>query len=251
MALVVTGLKNHPGKWLRVDAAASLERFERDHGVFDVNSAGRSPGEQQALINRWIKGGAANRPPNLFKPAPVGTSPHEQGTAVDSDTPMVLANHPEYGWYRNLPTTDPVHLVYDPARDRMKSSTAGGGGTPIEPEKKDEDDDMYVVNDVNGSGSYVVNDEGVTGILGGVQSTIWRLQKLEPGQRLDLQKLEIDELNVVLRANARLNNGTLDIPALVKAIVAALPASGGGSNLNADQIATAVVAKLGAALTGK
>lgn len=142
MALVVTGLSNHPGMWLRTDAAASIERFEDDHGVFDINSAGRSHATQLELLARWAKGGAANRPPNLYQPAL--HSPHEDGIAVDSDTPLRLANYPDYGWYRNLPTSDPVHLVYDPARDKFKNRPAGGGGTPISPEKEKSDMTQYM-----------------------------------------------------------------------------------------------------------
>jgi hypothetical protein len=35
-------LRNHPGYWLRDDAAAAFDQAEADHGVFIVNSAGRT-----------------------------------------------------------------------------------------------------------------------------------------------------------------------------------------------------------------
>ena len=70
-------LINHPGYWLEAGAADSLARLERDHGVININSAGRTEGGQQGLINRWDAGGWQNRPPYLYEPArPARTSPH-------------------------------------------------------------------------------------------------------------------------------------------------------------------------------
>lgn len=79
-------LKNHPGMWLRDDAAAAINALEDKYGVIKINSAGRTEAEQQKLIDRWNRGGAANRPPYLYQPAsPARTSNHvkDGGIAVD------------------------------------------------------------------------------------------------------------------------------------------------------------------------
>jgi peptidoglycan hydrolase-like protein with peptidoglycan-binding domain len=79
-------LKNHSGMWLRDDAAAAINAMEDKYGIAPINSAGRTEGQQQVLINRWNQGGPANRPPYLYKPAmPAKTSPHvrDGGIAVD------------------------------------------------------------------------------------------------------------------------------------------------------------------------
>lgn len=117
---MVKELKNHKGMWLNDDAAASLERFEKSHGVIGINSAGRTRKEQQALVDRWNRGGTYNRPPYLYPPAPVGTSPHEQGNAIDTSDIAKLANRPEYGFHRPIPNSDPVHFVYSASRDKKK-----------------------------------------------------------------------------------------------------------------------------------
>lgn len=79
-------LKNHPGMWLRDDAAAAINALEDKYGVIKINSAGRTEAEQQKLIDRWNKGGPQNRPPYLYQPAsPANTSLHvvDGGIAVD------------------------------------------------------------------------------------------------------------------------------------------------------------------------
>lgn len=79
-------LKNHPAMWLRDDAAAAINALEDKYGVIRINSAGRTEAEQQKLIDRWNRGGAANRPPHLYQPAsPARTSNHvvDGGIAVD------------------------------------------------------------------------------------------------------------------------------------------------------------------------
>lgn len=107
-------LRNHPGFWLRDDAAAAFDQAEADHGVFGVNSAGRTKAQQQTLINRWDRGGAANRPPNLYEPArPAETSNHvaNGGIAVDlSDWRRFAQICSRYGFVHPYPKTDPVHF---------------------------------------------------------------------------------------------------------------------------------------------
>ena len=65
----MANLKHHPGMWMRDDAAAALNAYEDKYGVIQLSRAGATRGEQQEAINRWKKGGAANRPPFLYKPA--------------------------------------------------------------------------------------------------------------------------------------------------------------------------------------
>lgn len=79
-------LKNHPGMWLRSDAAAAINALEDKYGVIAITSAGRTEAEQQELIDRWNAGGEYNRPPYLYWPAmPARTSGHvkDGGVAVD------------------------------------------------------------------------------------------------------------------------------------------------------------------------
>jgi peptidoglycan hydrolase-like protein with peptidoglycan-binding domain len=116
-------LKNHPQFWLRDDAAASLDRLEASLGVISVNSAGRYPNDQQALINRWHQGGPKNRPPYLYKPQePATASNHVKngGQAVDtSHITLMLQRGKEFGWTRPF-SGDPVHFEYNPAFDRHR-----------------------------------------------------------------------------------------------------------------------------------
>lgn len=109
-------LKNHPGHWLRDDAAAAFDRAEADHGKFVVNSAGRTAAEQQALINRWRQGGTYNRPPYLYEPAnPPESSNHvaNGGIAIDiGDWRRFAAIAAAYGFSHPYPSGDPVHFEY-------------------------------------------------------------------------------------------------------------------------------------------
>lgn len=117
----MAGLKNHPGLWLADPAAAALERMEATHGAIRLNSAGRTEGEQQALINRWYQGGTYNRPPYLYKPAePANSSNHVRGGGIAIDTPdigRVLA-YADYGFTQLYPSSDPVHFEYIQSNDR-------------------------------------------------------------------------------------------------------------------------------------
>lgn len=82
----MAALKNHPGMWLRDDAAAAINALEDKYGVIRINSAGRTVAEQNELIRRWKIGGKANRPPALFEPKqPPEASTHvaNGGIAVD------------------------------------------------------------------------------------------------------------------------------------------------------------------------
>lgn len=115
-------LRNHQGFWLR-DDTGNFDQAEADHGVFGVNSAGRTKAQQQELINRWNRGGAANRPPNLYQPAsPPETSNHvaNGGVAVDlHDWRRFAQICARYGFVHRYPKSDPVHFE--------KTGTFSGG----------------------------------------------------------------------------------------------------------------------------
>lgn len=107
-------LKHHPNYWLEDSAADHFDSAEDAHGVLDVTSAGRTLAEQQALINRWNAGGAANRPPNLYEPAmPATSSNHVGGHAIDIGNPNTFAAYSQnYGFRHTYPGSDPVHFDY-------------------------------------------------------------------------------------------------------------------------------------------
>jgi len=137
----MTNLKNHPGYWLNPEAAASLERLESAHGRVPINSAGRTEATQQNLINRYDRGGAANRPPHLFNPArPARASRHviDGGLAIDTSAiAHMLKYGPEFGWYQNF-AYDPVHFEYDPSRDKHR------GGTPTTGNQKTKQEQQFL-----------------------------------------------------------------------------------------------------------
>lgn len=150
-------LKNHPGMWLEDNAAAAINALEDEYGVIIINRAGVTVTEQQAAIDRWDRGGPANRPPFLFEPArPPEKSTHVPGVAVDvynytSDREKLE----KYGfkWYG---PKDPVHYTF----------TGWSGGGTTTPKKKDEDMDFFNLQGMGGShraglfAAYRGNDDG-------------------------------------------------------------------------------------------
>ena len=112
----MTNLKNHTSSWLRADAAAAFDKAEADHGVLFVNSAGRTEAQQQQLIDRWNKGGTANRPPYLYQPAiPASSSEHVKngGVAIDvKDWSKFAVYAGDYGFTHPYPGEDPVHFEF-------------------------------------------------------------------------------------------------------------------------------------------
>jgi len=109
-------LKHHSTFTLRDDAAAALNQAEDERGVIRINSARRTVGQQQALINRYNVGGRYNRPPYLFRPAqPAETSNHVRNGGVAIDTPDYerFNNYCEaYGWRQVAPSSDEVHFEF-------------------------------------------------------------------------------------------------------------------------------------------
>lgn len=123
----MTALKNHPGLWLRSDAAASLARFENDHGVISVNSAGRTEAYQQSLIDRWFKGGKYNRPPYLYEPKrPASASAHvkDGGIAIDTNSISKMLKYGRaYGWVQTY-SWDKPHFEYNPNLDQKRGGSS-------------------------------------------------------------------------------------------------------------------------------
>jgi hypothetical protein len=109
-------LKHHSNFSLRDDAAEALNRAEDERGVIRINSALRTEGEQQQLINRWDRGGRFNRPPYLFSPArPASTSNHVRNGGIAIDTPDYerFNNYCEdYGYRQVAPYSDAVHFEF-------------------------------------------------------------------------------------------------------------------------------------------
>ncbi|WP_336628450.1 MULTISPECIES: peptidoglycan-binding protein [unclassified Microbacterium] len=106
----MAALKNHPGMWLRDDAAAAINALEDKYGVIVINSAGRTVEDQQKLIDAYDAGD-----PNVFIPArPPETSTHvmDGGIAVDvynyTDDRGKL-NEFGFEWYGNA---DKVHYTF-------------------------------------------------------------------------------------------------------------------------------------------
>ena len=137
-------LRNHPAFWIRDDAEASLARWEADHGIISVNSAGRYEWEQQELIDRWNQGGTYNRPPYLYEPKrPAWMSEHvaNGGRAFDtSEWRRFLATCADYGWLQ-VHDWDVVHFEYFPERDKYRDRPAGGGSTPTAPTTPEEEEE--------------------------------------------------------------------------------------------------------------
>lgn len=101
----------HGRGWLRADAAASIRRIDHALGrPLDSNSAGRTAAEQAEARRKFFAGGPYA--------APVGTSPHEFGTAIDTDD-RFIALMADHGWSRPL-KTEPWHFVYNPTRDNHR-----------------------------------------------------------------------------------------------------------------------------------
>lgn len=128
-------LKNHPGYWLRDDAAAAFDYMESQEGRISVNSAGRTVSEQNHLIWRWDKGGASNRPPYLYAPArPATASLHVKngGEAFDTSEHRRVAQFAhKYGFVQPYPKSDPVHFEYRGSfvapESQVKDATPVGG----------------------------------------------------------------------------------------------------------------------------
>lgn len=160
-------LVNHRGMWLRDDAAESLARFERDHGVQPITSAGRTVAEQNVLIRRYDTGGKYNRPPYLFAPArPAEASRHvaDGGTAIDTNNPDVFHQHgAAYGWLFNY-AYDKVHFEYSPAKDTKRPVTSNPGARPTlrrGSKGKDVKDLQTILNKYHGTH---LNVDGVYGV---------------------------------------------------------------------------------------
>lgn len=107
---MVKYLKNHPGMWLRDDAADAINAMEDEYGPIIINSAGRTVQQQQDLIDAYDRG-----EPNIYNPfRPAENGPHvrDGGIAVDvynyTDDRDKL-NKYGFVWYG---PNDPVHYTF-------------------------------------------------------------------------------------------------------------------------------------------
>lgn len=101
------------------------------------------------------------------------------------------------------------------------SGTASDTPIIIEPDK--EEDTMKIINAADGSGSYLVTDNGVVGILALTQANIWRLQQAEPGEWVTMHPSEIQDIDKALRSIARGNAASVSVdPAALATALAPL-----------------------------
>lgn len=183
-------LKNHPGMWLNDAAAAAYNAFEAKHGVQKVNSAGRSEAEQQGLIDRWNRGGAANRPPYLYEPKrPARESNHVKngGESVDLARAGALRSQmAEFGfvWYG---PSDPVHYTHNGDRRYL-----GGSGAPAFP---------LPAGSYFGPKNPTSNKRSVSGYFGHREDLKrWQLRMRERGWQITADGLYGDQTRNVARA---------------------------------------------------
>lgn len=175
-------LKNHPGYFLQDEAAKQLDKFEDDHGVISINRATVSKAEQQEAINRWDRGGAANRPPYLYEPKrPAEASTHVQGIAVDtSHITLMLKYGDAYGFYQRY-SWDKPHFEFDPARVTIRATT----------KKEDEPMIVNVIGKagVRDGGAYYISGDvathlgpaikGVTGLDAGQSEQLFKRVRIQ------------------------------------------------------------------------
>ncbi|QDF15988.1 endolysin [Microbacterium phage MonChoix] len=104
-------LKNHPGMWLRADAADAINDLEDKYGVIRINRAGATEADQQKIIDAWDRGDRDG----LFPPArPAKASNHvkDGGIAVDVynyNDDRAKLNEFGFQWYGK---SDPVHYTF-------------------------------------------------------------------------------------------------------------------------------------------
>lgn len=107
----MAALKNHPGMWLRDDAAAAINALEDKYGVIVINSAGRTVADQQKIIDDYDNG-----VPGIYMPyRPAEGSPHVRngGIAVDIfNYTDDRAKMEEFGFKWAYGMDDPVHYDY-------------------------------------------------------------------------------------------------------------------------------------------
>lgn len=114
-------LKNHPGMWMRADAAAAVNALEDKYGPIVINSAGRTVAEQQAEIDAYDAGD-----PNVYIPMrPPEASTHVQGIGLDvynyTDDRAKL-NEFGFEWFGNR---DIVHYTFTGSYPSTANPPAG------------------------------------------------------------------------------------------------------------------------------
>ncbi|HEY0119339.1 MAG TPA: hypothetical protein VGC04_11210 [Cellulomonas sp.] len=127
------------GHWLNPQAAAALERAVAAGCPLDITSAGRTPAEQQHLIELH-----AAHPALYAYAAPVDESEHVIGNALDSGDraghgPMGdwFNAHPGYGFVQTALPAEPWHRAYRASSDEHLTTTTAPTSTPSPTEETD------------------------------------------------------------------------------------------------------------------
>lgn len=116
-------LKNHPGMWLRDDAADAINALEDKYGVIRINRAGVTEASQQATIDQWDRGDRAGFAGPPARPASSSNHVKNGGTAVDVynyTSDRAKLNEFGFEWYGS---GDVVHYTYT-----GNGGTSGRGG---------------------------------------------------------------------------------------------------------------------------
>lgn len=133
----------HGRGWLRLDAAASLARIDRQIGhPLQITEAGRTWAQQKAHWDHYQRYGS---PIALHPDTP---SVHQLGAAIDTDERLTAILN-DHGWfhtvYRNGKLIEPWHYEYSATRDnhRHEGWPASTGAKPLP--TPDEEDDMTLI----------------------------------------------------------------------------------------------------------
>jgi hypothetical protein len=150
----MASLKNHPGMWLRDDAARALNALEDKYGVIRINSAGRTIAEQNDLIRRFDRG-----EPGIFMPArPPETSSHVRngGEAIDAFNYTSDRHKLEEFGFEWFGPNDRVHYTFRGWAPPAPASSAAPAATPHPPTPQEYPEMFYAVIKATGAWFLVV-----------------------------------------------------------------------------------------------
>jgi hypothetical protein len=192
---------------LRSDAAAGMVDMMAAHRNALGTALSLTEGYRDLATQRQVY--AQYGSPRAAKP---GTSPHGWALAMDFGGPAyyrgtpswnwLIDNSQRYGWWwagGSFSYVEPWHWEFN----GTYSSDPQTPPPPL-PTKRNS---MYIVHDVvNGSGSYVVTDNGVWGINGAQEEVLWRIMGSPTPAYVPLAASEITMIDQVLRANTNHND---------------------------------------------
>jgi hypothetical protein len=156
------------GQWLAPPAAAALQRAVAAGCPLAITSAGRTPDEQQHLIDLH-----AAYPAVYAYAAPVNASEHVTGNAIDTGDrnghgPMGdwFATHPGYGFVRTALPAEPWHWAYRLGLDQHLTPTAPPAApAPAPAQPTDQEDPMLVIRNATSGASFLLYNGRGTPIL--------------------------------------------------------------------------------------